>query len=135
MAMAARSPRSSVLSPQGELSQNLSSSAFGDTPCPKKMRRDTEVDSETSVIMSPFLAMRSSEGKVISISSSSSSDEKVSGDEGRRRVRVNLGNLLGSGRIVWPEEGVMANIQVDVTEEPTVEDGDQVEVQEVEMNE
>ena len=131
----ARTPSSSVLSPRAELSQNLSSIAGSDTPCHKKMRRDTEVSSEASVIMSPFLSMKSSGGRVISISSGSSvNDDKGSGEEDERRVRVNLGDLLGSGRIIWPDNGIVANIQVEVLEDQD-EDGDKAGVQDVAMSE
>ena len=116
------SPRSSILSPRAELSQQLNSSAAGETPFPKKLRRDTECESDMSVSMSPFLTMHSAEGKIISISSSSPSSD----DEGRKRVRVNLGELLGSGRIRWPEGGVFSQIQVEMTEEAVanVENGE-----------
>ena len=115
MKMHARSPNSSVLSPQGELSQNLSSTASG-TPCPKKPRKNTGTDSDVSVAMSPFLSMkRSDEKKIISISSE---------DEGLRKVRVNLGELLDSGRIKWPQDGMMAQIQVEMDEEEIMPDVD-----------
>ena len=112
MRMFARSPNSSVLSPQGELSQNLSSSATG-TPGPKKPRKNTGTDSDVSVVMSPFLSMKGSEEKVISI---------LSEDEGLRKVRVNLGELLESGRIVWPEDGMLSQIQVEMDEEEVMPD-------------
>ena len=117
------SPRSTeVLSPRAELSQNLSSSEEGITPSPKKKRRNTE-DSASSVPMSPFLTMHSSGGKVISISSSSSPS---SDEEGKKLTRVNLGELLGSGRIQWPANGVFAQIQVEMSEDVVQErNGDQ----------
>ena len=64
--------------------------------------------------------MNSSGGKIISISSSSPSSD----EEGKRRTRVNLGDLLGSGRIVWPERGVFSQIQVEVIEDAVDEDGE-----------
>ena len=88
------------------MSQNLNSSVEGIKPSPKKMRRNTE-ESVSSLPMSPFLTMHSSGGKVISISSSSSPS---SDEEGKKLTRVNLGELLGSGRIKWPDNGVFAQI-------------------------
>ena len=116
------SPRSTVvLSPRGELSQVINSSVEGISPSPKRMRKSTGVESEDSVPMSPFLSMHSSGGKVISISSSSS---PTSEDDGGKRTRVNLGDLLGSGRIKWPENGVFAQIQVEMREDEEEEESD-----------
>ncbi len=78
------------------------------------MRKSIGCESEDSVPMSPFLSMHSSGGKVISISSSSS---PTSDDDGTKRTRVNLGDLLGSGRIKWPDNGVFAQIQVEMRED------------------
>ena len=122
---------SSNLSPRGELSQNLSTSAQEETPSPKKQRRVTEELSESSVPMSPFLSMHSSGGKIVSISSSSS---PMSDEEGKKTVRVSLGDLLGSGRIIWPENGLFAQIQVEMQED-TDEQGQDGEFDQDEVNE
>ena len=114
MRMISRSPHSSVLSPLGELSQNISSS-FGGTPCPKKPRKNTGTDSDVSVALSPFLSMKRPDDQVINISSD---------DDGLRKVRVNLGELLGAGRIKWPEDGMLATIQVEMDEEEIMPDVD-----------
>ena len=64
--------------------------------------------------MSPFLAMKSSGGRVVSISSSSS---EGTGRSGAKKTRVNLGDLLSSGRIDFPEDGLLTTIELDVFEE------------------
>ena len=107
---------SSIMSPRGELSQNLGSAASLDTsgPASKRMRKGTEDSVASSVQMSPFLAMKSSGGRAVTISSSSS-EGMCRDDPGR--ARVNLGELLGSGRIQFPENGLMSNIHLEVFEE------------------
>ena len=68
--------------------------------------------------MSPFLAMKSSEKKVINISSD---------DEGLRKVRVNLGEVLEAGRIVWPNDGMLAQDEVEIMPDIETESGDDEE--------
>ena len=107
------STTSSVVSPRGELSQNLGSSASLEfkSPASKRMRKGTEDSATSSVAFSPFLAMKSEGGRVVSISSSSS--EGVGRDE-PGRARVNLGELLGSGRLQFPDDGLLSTIHLDV---------------------
>ena len=62
--------------------------------------------------------MKSSGGRAVTISSSSS-EGMCRGEPGR--ARVNLGDLLGSGRIQFPENGLMSNIHLDVFEEDALE--------------
>ena len=122
---------SSVLSPRGELSQNLGSTdGLEDSgPALKRRRRATEGSSVSSLAMSPFLAMRSSGGRVVSITSTSSEglEEPRLG-----AARMNLSSLLESGRLQFPEDGILSSIQVEVFEEnEQAEDGDhKVEKQE-----
>ena len=116
---------SSVMSPRGELSQNLGSAASLDTsgPASKRRRKGTEESMASSVPMSPFLAMKSSGGRAVTVSTSSS---EGAGRSEPGRARVNLGDLLGSGRIQFPDDGLMSNIHLEVFEEDLVvaEDGD-----------
>ena len=110
------STSSSILSPRAELSQNLGSAASMDSsgPASKRRRRGTEESRNSSVAMSPFLAMKSSGGRVVSISSSSSEGTVRSGT---KKTRVNLGELLSSGRIDFPDDGLLTTIELDVFEE------------------
>ena len=124
MEMRKRSATSSILSPRGELSQNLGSTdGLEDSgPAVKRRRRVTEGSSVSSLAMSPFLAMRSSGGRVVSITSTSSEglEEPRLG-----AARMNLSSLLESGRLQFPEDGILSSIQVEVfEEEQQVEDGD-----------
>ena len=57
-------------------------------------------------------------------SSSSSSSSPTSDDDGGKRTRVNLGDLLGSGRIKWPDNGVFAQIQVEMRENEEEDESD-----------
>lgn len=66
--------------------------------------------------------MKSSEGRIVSVSSSSSEGRER--DEPNRAC-INLGELLGLGRVQFPDDGLMSSIQVDVFEEDEkAEDGD-----------
>ena len=51
---------------------------------------------------------------MVSISSSSS---EGTGRVGTKRTRVNLGELLSSGRIDFPDDGLLTTIELDVFEE------------------
>ena len=116
------STTSSVLSPRGELSQNLGSAASEDLsgPAHKRRRKGTEESNASSVVMSPFFAMKSSEGRIVSVSSSSSE-----GRDEMNRARINLGELLSSGKVQFPDDGLMSCIQIEVfEEEENAEDGD-----------
>ena len=67
--------------------------------------------------------MKSSGGRAVTVSTSSSEGTERT-EAGR--ARVNLGDLLGSGRIQFPDDGLMSNIHLEVFEEDlsNAEDGD-----------
>ena len=97
----------STISPRGELSQFEMSSTAGTlgtgSPVAKRRREMGNVSIE-EIKFSPFLARKG--GRVVTISSSSSEDEL----RGLNAVKMNLSELLNSGSIEFPDNGVASSI-------------------------
>ena len=109
---------SGPVSPRAELSQMMV------TPESGNWRSDVSGASMMSsdLVISPILVRKRTASQILTLSTSSSTGSLGSASAGKKpskRSRMSLGSLLGSGRISFPEDGIMADILVDVVEEET----------------
>lgn len=126
--------QSSVYSPRAELSQNLSSldgeSDLAGQQNSSSLGLNVFVDDLACLVSSPILVRRRSSEEVVTVSSdtasgSSTATSQESVTPGRRptkRSRMSLSSLMNSGLVSFPDNGLMANILVDVDQEMSVDE-------------
>ena len=116
-------------SPRAELSQMMVTpesgnmrSEFSGSSMMTEARRTLDSEELSDLVISPILVRKRTASQILTLSTSSSTGSLGSASAGKKpskRSRMSLGSLLGSGRISFPEDGIMADILVDVVEEET----------------
>ena len=120
---------SGPVSPRAELSQMMVTPESGNwrsdvsgASMMSEARRTLESEESSDLVISPILVRKRTASQILTLSTSSSTGSLGSASAGKKpskRSRMSLGSLLGSGRISFPEDGIMADILVDVVEEET----------------